>query len=90
VRDGAGGSTVVEHEGSVAGYQSLLLLVPAERIALAVLTNSWRGSALIRLVVEELGLLPRPSRFRSRRRSRDATRSTTRRPSSRRRANGSP
>jgi CubicO group peptidase (beta-lactamase class C family) len=58
VRDGAGGATVVEHEGSVAGYQSLLLLVPAERTALAVLTNSWRGSALIRLVVEELGLLP--------------------------------
>jgi CubicO group peptidase (beta-lactamase class C family) len=61
VRDGARGSTVVEHEGSVAGYQSLLLLVPAERVALAVLTNSWRGSALIKIVVEELGILPPPS-----------------------------
>ena len=60
VRDGAGGSMIVEHEGSIAGYQSLLLLVPAERVALAVLTNSWRGSALIKLVVEELGLLPAP------------------------------
>src|SRR5437588_249642 len=46
------GRTVLEHEGSVAGYQSLLLLVPEEATALAVLTNSWRGSGLIRRVVE--------------------------------------
>lgn len=58
VRD-AGGVTALDHEGSVAGYQSLLLLVPEERIVLAVLTNSWRGSGLIRRVVSELGLAPR-------------------------------
>ena len=54
VRDG-----VVDHEGSVAGYQSLLMLVPAEELVLAVLTNSWRGSALIRHVVEALDIVPR-------------------------------
>ena len=54
----AGGRAAVDHEGSVAGYQSLLLLVPEERLALAVLTNSWRGSGLIRRVVEQLGLAP--------------------------------
>jgi CubicO group peptidase (beta-lactamase class C family) len=55
VRD-AGGSVALDHEGSVAGYQSLLLVVPERRLALAVLTNSWRGSALIRHVVDQLGL----------------------------------
>jgi CubicO group peptidase (beta-lactamase class C family) len=55
VRD-AGGRVALDHEGSVAGYQSLLLLVPEERFALAVLTNSWRGSGLVRRVVEQLGL----------------------------------
>jgi len=53
VRDG-----VVDHEGSVGGYQSLLLLVPEEEVVLAVLTNSWKGSALIHRVVEALGLAP--------------------------------
>ena len=43
VRD-LGGRTALDHEGSVGGYQSLLLLVPEERLVLAVLTNSWRGS----------------------------------------------
>ena len=47
-----------DHEGSVGGYQSLLLLVPEEKAALAVLTNSWRGSGLIRRVVRELGFVP--------------------------------
>jgi CubicO group peptidase (beta-lactamase class C family) len=63
VRD-AGGRPALDHEGSVAGYQSLLLLVPEERVALAVLTNSWRGSGLVRRVVEQLGLAagPPPSR----------------------------
>jgi len=56
VRETRGGSTALDHEGSVAGYQSLLLLVPEERLALAVLTNSWRGSGLVRHVVERLGL----------------------------------
>ena len=54
----AGGRAAFDHEGSVGGYQSLLLLVPEDTAALAVLTNSWRGSALIRRVVRELGLVP--------------------------------
>lgn len=59
VRD-AGGRAALDHEGSIAGYQSLLLLVPEERLALAVLTNSWRGSGLVRRVVEQLGLAAGP------------------------------
>ena len=55
-----GGRHAFDHEGSVGGYQSLLLLVPEEETALAVLTNSWRGSGLIRRVVRELGLVPAP------------------------------
>jgi len=56
VRDG-----VLDHEGSVGGYQSLLMLVPERELVLAVLTSSWRGSTLIRRVVEELGLVrPQP------------------------------
>jgi len=57
VRDG-----VLDHEGSVGGFQSLLLLVPEEEIVLAVLTNSWKGSALIHHLVEPLGLTPRSER----------------------------
>ncbi len=57
-RELAGGRIAFDHEGSVGGFQSLLLIVPAERLALAVLTNSWRGSGLIRRVVRELGLVP--------------------------------
>ena len=52
----AGGRPALDHEGSVAGYQSLLLLVPEDGLALVVLTNSWRGSGLVRRVVEQLGL----------------------------------
>jgi CubicO group peptidase (beta-lactamase class C family) len=55
VRD-LGGRAVLDHEGSVGGYQSLLLLVPEEKLVLAALTNSWRGSGLIRRVVSGLGL----------------------------------
>ena len=51
VRDG-----VLDHEGSVGGYQSLLLIVPETELVLAVLTNSWRGSTVIRRVVDDLGL----------------------------------
>jgi CubicO group peptidase (beta-lactamase class C family) len=58
VRD-LGGRVAFDHEGSVAGYQSLLLLVPDERVVLAVLTNSWRGSGLVRRVVDALDLVPR-------------------------------
>ena len=57
-RELAGGRLAFDHEGSVGGYQSLLLLSPEEETALAVLTNSWRGSGLIRRVVRELGLVP--------------------------------
>jgi CubicO group peptidase (beta-lactamase class C family) len=53
VRDG-----VLDHEGSVGGYQSLLLVVPARELVLAVLTSSWRGSTVIRRVVEDLRLVP--------------------------------
>jgi CubicO group peptidase (beta-lactamase class C family) len=56
-----GGRLTLDHEGSVAGYQSLLLLVPEDRLALAVLTNSWRGSGLVRRVVERLGLVAMPA-----------------------------
>jgi CubicO group peptidase (beta-lactamase class C family) len=49
---------VLDHEGSVAGYQSLLLIVPEQELVLAVLTNSWRGSGLTRRIVEALGVLP--------------------------------
>jgi CubicO group peptidase (beta-lactamase class C family) len=63
VREHPDGRTTLDHEGSVAGYQALLLLVPRESLALAVLTNSWRGSGLVRRVVESLRLLPRPPAF---------------------------
>jgi CubicO group peptidase (beta-lactamase class C family) len=53
VRDG-----VLDHEGSVGGYQSLLLLVPERPVVLAVLTNSWMGSRLIHHVVGALRLMP--------------------------------
>lgn len=52
------GRHVVEHTGSVGGYQSLLLLVPDERLALAVLTDSARGSAAIGGVLRRLALAP--------------------------------
>jgi CubicO group peptidase (beta-lactamase class C family) len=59
-----GGRATIEHPGSVAGYESLLLLVPEERAACAALTNSSRGRAAIRDVLERLGLGPkaRPDR----------------------------
>jgi CubicO group peptidase (beta-lactamase class C family) len=52
VRDG-----VLDHEGSVGGYQSLLLIVPERELVLAVLTNSWKGSSLIHHVVDDLGIV---------------------------------
>jgi CubicO group peptidase (beta-lactamase class C family) len=61
VRPLADGTTALDHEGSVAGYQTLLLLVPERELVLVVLTNSWRGSGLARRVVEQLGLLPADS-----------------------------
>ena len=70
VRD-AGGHAALDHEGSVAGYQSLLLLVPEERLVLAVLTNSWRGSSVVRRIVELLGLAAGPPASRPGVRPRD-------------------
>jgi len=55
VRDG-----VLDHEGSVGGFQSLLLLIPDRPLVLAVLTNSWKGSLLIHDVVQDLQLMPAP------------------------------
>ncbi len=60
VRELEDGTTALDHEGSVAGYQSLLLLVPERELVLAVLTNSWRGSGLVRRLVDRLGLGPSP------------------------------
>jgi CubicO group peptidase (beta-lactamase class C family) len=54
----ADGREVWEHSGSVAGFQSLLLLLPDEPAALVVLTNSWRGNGLILRAVRALGLAP--------------------------------
>jgi CubicO group peptidase (beta-lactamase class C family) len=72
IRDAAG-RTALDHEGSVAGYQSILLLVPEEQVALVVLTNSWRGSGLVRRVVEQLGLAAGPPAARPGVRPRDAS-----------------
>jgi hypothetical protein len=49
---------LLDHEGSVGGFQSLLLLVPERELVLAVLTSSWKGSSLIRHVVGDLGVVP--------------------------------
>jgi CubicO group peptidase (beta-lactamase class C family) len=51
-----GGRLAVEHFGSAAGYQSVLVLVPGEQVAVAVLTNSSRGTAAIRDLLDRLGL----------------------------------
>lgn len=53
------GRPAVEHAGSAAGYQSLLVLVPGERRAFVGLSNSSRGAAAIRDVLEPLDLAPR-------------------------------
>jgi CubicO group peptidase (beta-lactamase class C family) len=50
------GRSSVEHPGSAAGYQSLLLVVPETRLVFAALTNSSRGSTAIRDVLQVLGL----------------------------------
>ena len=46
--------------------------MPEERLALAVLTNSWRGSGLVRRIVEQLGLAAGPPLSRPGVRPRDA------------------
>ena len=50
--DDATGARVVAHAGSYGGFQAQLTLVPAHGIAVVVLTNSGRGSAVARAVVE--------------------------------------
>jgi CubicO group peptidase (beta-lactamase class C family) len=50
------GRRSVEHPGSAAGYQSLLLLIPEERVAFVALTNSSRGLAAITDLLDRLGL----------------------------------
>ncbi|MCX7622731.1 MAG: beta-lactamase family protein [Thermomicrobium sp.] len=47
-----GGHRLVEHGGSTNGFQAQLLLVPEQRFALAILTNSSRGTAAIRAIEE--------------------------------------
>jgi CubicO group peptidase (beta-lactamase class C family) len=49
---------VLDHEGSVGGFQSLLLLVPERPLVFAALTNSWKGSTLIQQVLGAVGLEP--------------------------------
>lgn len=51
-----GGRRSVEHTGSAFGYQSRLLFLPDDGIAVASLTNSSRGAAAIDDVLRALGL----------------------------------
>jgi CubicO group peptidase (beta-lactamase class C family) len=46
----------VEHMGNAAGFQSSLVVVPDERVVFAALTNSSRGLAAVRDVIDRLGL----------------------------------
>lgn len=47
-----GCARIVEHGGSTNGFQAQLLLVPEQRFAIAILTNSSRGMAAIREIEE--------------------------------------
>lgn len=49
-----GGHRLVEHGGSTNGFQAQLLLVPERQFAVAILTNSSRGTAAIRAIEEWL------------------------------------
>jgi len=51
-----GGRASIEHPGSAAGYQALLVLIPEERLAFAALTNSTRGVAAITDLLDRLEL----------------------------------
>jgi CubicO group peptidase (beta-lactamase class C family) len=57
-----GEDELVFHPGSAAGFQSLLVLVPGRRVAVAALSNSARGADAFRPVVEaalgQLGVPP--------------------------------
>jgi CubicO group peptidase (beta-lactamase class C family) len=52
----SGGRRIVEHPGSAAGFESLLLLVPDEGFCFVALSNSSRGAAAIRDLVERFEL----------------------------------
>ena len=56
VRETAGGLRLIEHWGSVAGFESLLAVVPTERLVVAALTNSARGSDAITGLLRRLDL----------------------------------
>ena len=43
-----GGTQVISHGGSINGFQTHLTLVPEQGVAIAILTNSARGSAAVR------------------------------------------
>jgi len=47
-----GGHRLVEHGGSTNGFQAQLVLVPEQRFAIAILTNSSRGTTAIRAIEE--------------------------------------
>lgn len=46
------GVRLIGHGGSTNGFEARLLLIPEERYAIAILTNSSRGSAMYREVVD--------------------------------------
>ena len=50
------GRRIVEHPGSAAGFESLILLAPDEGFGFAALSNSSRGSAAISELLERLEL----------------------------------
>jgi CubicO group peptidase (beta-lactamase class C family) len=52
----ARGRPTLEHGGSVPGFRSQLLLVPDERTALVLLTNSGRGLLAIEEMLDAVGL----------------------------------
>jgi CubicO group peptidase (beta-lactamase class C family) len=60
---GGRSSRTVEHPGSAAGFQTSLLLAPEQGVVFAALTNSSRGMAAIRDVLEQIGLGRRPPTF---------------------------
>ena len=45
-----GGTPVISHGGSINGFQTHLTLVPTQGFAVAILTNSARGSAAVRAI----------------------------------------
>jgi CubicO group peptidase (beta-lactamase class C family) len=56
LREARGGRRCVYHSGSIAGFQSKLVLLPDEDVAFVALTNSARGSVAIERLLAERGL----------------------------------